>query len=125
MQTKSFIKSVIGFSAAAVVINTFWNYFPSRFGIKGGWLSALLLTGTMWYINHYKGLVNNKTDAAFVDMGLAIGLSLIVRDIIKNGFIAFEGSLPTLICVVIGGIAGGIIGGVLQKKQNGGNENAV
>lgn len=126
MKVKLFIKSVVGFSSAAIIINKFWSYFPERFGLIGGWLSALILTGTMWYINHYKGMVSNKKDAAYVDMGLAIGLAIIVRDIINNGFTAAEGSIFTLIYVLIGGIIGGIAGGIFQKKYNDEvNEDAV
>lgn len=119
---KRFIKSMFGFFMAAVVINTGWGFFPKLFGVRGGWISALIFTGSMWYLNHYKGLVNNEQDAAFIDMGLAIGLSLIVRDLIKNGAQAMIGSLPTLSCVCIGGILAGVAGGYIQKFKNRGKE---
>ena len=116
---KNFIKSIVGFTIAAVVINRGWGIFTGLFGVKGGWISALLLTGSMWYINHYKGLVHNSQEAAFIDMGLAIGLSLIVRDMLKSGLNGLEASFPTLFCVCIGGILGGIAGGFFEKKRGG------
>ena len=100
---KSFIKSVIGLSTAAIVINGGWRIFVNIFGAKGGWISALTLTGSMWYINHYLGLTKNKENAVFIDMGVVVGLSLITRDIILNGISSLKSSFPTLICVSIGG----------------------
>ena len=35
---KSFIKSVIGLSTAAIVINGGWRIFVNIFGAKGGWI---------------------------------------------------------------------------------------
>ncbi len=118
---KNFIRSIIGFSIAAIVINEGWGIFTGLFGVKGGWVSALLLTGSMWYINHHKGLVYNSQEAAFVDMGLAIGLSLIVRDMLSDGINGLEASFPTLFCVCIGGILGGIAGGFFEKRKRGSN----
>ena len=114
---KSFIKSVIGLSTAAIVINGGWRIFVNIFGAKGGWISALTLTGSMWYINHYLGLTKNKENAVFIDMGVVVGLSLITRDIILNGISSLKSSFPTLICVSIGGIIAGIVGGCIQKKK--------
>ena len=119
---KRFVKSMFGFVMATIVINSCWSFFPEIFGVKGGWISALVFTGGMWYLNHYKGIIHNEQDAAFVDMGLAIGLSLIVRDLIKNGSQGMQSSLPTLLCVCIGGILAGIVGGYIQKFKNRGNE---
>ncbi len=122
---KGFIHSLLGFTIATVVINSGWGIFTDLLGLKGGWISALLLTGSMWYINHYKGLIKNKQEAAFIDMGLAIGMSLIVRDIIKNGFQGFENSVPTLLCVCVGGIIGGIVGGNFENLKRRGEQDGI
>lgn len=114
---KSFTKSVFGFSMAALVINGGWGIFTNRFGAKGGWISALILTGSMWYVNHYLGMIDNKEGAVSIDMGMAVGLSLIVRDVLKNGISGLQDSFPTLICVCIGGIVGGVIAGYIQKMK--------
>lgn len=113
---KIFLRSTLGFCAAGIVLNTAWGIFVNMFGIEGGWISALVLTGTLWYVNHYLGIVENKGEAVFVDMGLAVGLCSLIRDSLLNGISGFISSMPTFICVLIGGVIAGILGGYLQKK---------
>jgi hypothetical protein len=115
-RTVRFLKSMLGFLLAAVVSNKLWAVVINQFGIKGGWISALIITGTLWYVNHYKGLINNEKDAAFVDMALGISVALIARDIFKHGGQAFISSIPTFVLVTIGAVAGGTSAAVLEKK---------
>lgn len=113
---KIFLKSTLGFCAAGIVINAAWGVFVNIFGVEGGWISALLLTGTLWYINHYLEIVENKSEAVFIDMGLAVGLCSLVRDSLLKGISGFVSSMPTFICVLIGGIIAGVLGGYFQKN---------
>jgi len=57
---KIFLRSTLGFCMAGIVLNTAWSIFVNMFGIRGGWISALILTGTLWFINHHLGIVENK-----------------------------------------------------------------
>ncbi|WP_160689467.1 hypothetical protein [Clostridium sp. C2-6-12] len=111
-----FLRSIFGFCLSAVVINGFWHVFTDNFGPLGGWLSALIFTGTMWFVNHYIGLVDNTEEAIFIDMGLAVGMSTLFRDTIVNGISALISSLPTLIFTVIGGALAGIVVGLVKKE---------
>lgn len=120
---KIILRSTLGFCMAGVIINTAWGIFVNMFGIEGGWISALVLTGTLWYINHHLGIVENKKEAVFIDMGLAIGLCSLVRDSLLNGVTGLVSSIPTLLCVLTGGIISGILGGYFQKSANRQGEN--
>lgn len=111
---KKFVKSTFGFCLSAVVINGCWSIFTDKFGIFGGWISAFIFTGTMWFLNHYIGLVENKEEAIFIDMGLAIGLASLFRDSIANGINALISSLPTFICMIIGGTLAGVLVGLIR-----------
>lgn len=115
-QAVRLLKSMLGFLLAAVVSNKLWAVVINQFGIKGGWISALIITGTLWYINHYKGLINNEEGAAFVDMALGIAIALIARDMFIHGGKAFISSIPTFVLMTIGAVAGGASAGLLEKK---------
>lgn len=111
-----FLRSTLGFCMAGIVLNNAWSIFVNMFGIKGGWISALILTGTLWFINHHLGVVENKKEAMFIDMGLAVGLCSLIRDSLLKGISGLVSSMPTFACVLIGGVIAGVLGGYLQKQ---------
>ncbi|MDD3225891.1 MAG: hypothetical protein PHX70_14530 [Clostridium sp.] len=113
-----FLKSSFGFCITGIIINSYWSIFTNKLGVKGGWISSLILIGTLWTINHHFGLVENKKEAVFIDMGLAIALCSLTRDSVLTGTNGLLSSLPTFVCVSIGGILAGIIGGYIQKIKN-------
>jgi|SRR5471030_210558 len=114
---KKFIKSTFGFCLSAVVINGCWSIFTNEFGVRGGWISALILTGTMWFVNHHIGLVENTEEAIFIDMGLAVGISSLFRDTIIKGIGALASSFPTFICMIIGGTLAGVLAGAIKDRR--------
>ncbi len=111
-----FLRGVIGFSLAAIIINTLWGVFVAYFGVLGGYVSAFILTGSMWFLNHYIGIIQNEEDAAYIDMGLGIAVSLVVRDMINKGAISIISSMPTFFCISVGAILGGIAAGLIEKQ---------
>ena len=113
-----FFTSILGFLIAGIIPNTFWGIFINNFGILGGWLAAFVIIGTLWYVNHYIGLIENKTDSAFVDMGLGIAICSTTKDILISGTGELINSLPTLAYVSIGGILGGVTAGLIKNRGN-------
>ena len=49
-------------------------------------------------------------------MGLAVGLCSLIRDSLLKGISGLVSSMPTFICVLIGGAIAGILGGYLQRQ---------
>lgn len=119
-----FIKSTFGYFLAAIIINACWGLFTNKFGILGGYLAAFFLTGSMWYINHYLCLIKHEDDSAFVDMGLGIAICLFTKGYILNGINSIMSSIPTLICIAIGAMAGGYVAVVIEKSMIKENNNA-
>lgn len=78
----------------------------------------MFITGSLWFINHYIGLINNKKDAVFVDMGFGVGIALTARSIFSNGIGAVADSIPTFACITIGAIGAGIVTGLIQRKKS-------
>ena len=114
---KSFLKSTLGFGIAAIILNTLWGVITSRIGRKGGWICGFILTGTLWYVNHYLGIVENRKESAFIDMGFAVAICSFSRDFLKNGLEGIVTSAPTFICVIIGGTIAGVVAGIIKRHQ--------
>lgn len=112
-----FLRSMVGYMVAGAIVMTVWNELGS-FGIFGGYLAAGIIIGPMWFMNHYINLTGNEDDAAFVDMGLAIGVCGIMRDTMLNGSEAFMGSLPTIMLVIVGAIVGGVVAAAFEKSMS-------
>ncbi len=105
--------TIIGTAIAGMFVMSVWGAFAGAYGIAGGWFAGLIIIGTMWFMNHYIGLVHNK--GAFIDMALGIGVAGTMRDVFNNGIQAGVESLPTLITVIVGGIIGGYMAAKLEK----------
>ena len=118
------LRAIIGGFIAATLINSSWGVFTEELGNIGGILAAAILVGTMWFLNHYIGLIPNKKNYAFVDMGIAIGIGCIVRDVIKVKDIQeVVASMPTLIFVILGGCVGGTLYVIVKKDMKCSEEN--
>lgn len=118
------LRSIIGGFIAATLISGGWGVFTEKLGDIGGILAAAILVGTMWFLNHYIGLIPNKKNSAFVDMGIAIGVGCIVRDVIKVKDIQeVVASMPTLIFVILGGCIGGTLSVIVKKDMKSSEEN--
>ena len=107
---------MIGGGIAGIFVMSVWGEFADSYGIAGGWFAAMIIIGTMWFLNHYIGIIHNSDYGAWVDMGLAIGVCGISRDLfLSKSFYPLLQSSPTIIVVVLGGIGGGIAATAVQK----------
>lgn len=98
--------TILGTAIAGMFVMSVWGEFAGAYGIGGGWFAALAIIGTMWFLNHYIGAINN--DGAFVDMALGIGMAGTMRGVFEGGIQAGVDSLPTLAITLVGGIVGGL-----------------
>ena len=111
--TMKHISTIIGTAIAGIFVMSVWGAFADAYGIFGGWFAGFIIIGTMWFLNHAVGLVNNG--GAFVDMAAGIGMAGTMRDVFMQGGEAFTAALPTLIVVLLGGIAGGFMAAKCEK----------
>jgi hypothetical protein len=111
-----FLKSTFGYFLASIIINGCWGFFTNKFGILGGYAAAFFLTGSMWYINHYKGLISHDEDSAFIDMGLGVAVCLVTKGYVLNGVSAVISSMPTFVCVGVGAVFGGLAAILIEKS---------
>lgn len=110
-----FLRNTFGYCLAATVINGLWGIFLNKFGLFGAYGAAFFLTGSMWYVNHYIGLIKHDDDSAFIDMGLGVAIGLIAKNYMVNGFGSIMNSVPTFLYVVIGAASGGYVAVLIEK----------
>lgn len=111
------LSTVIGGAIASIFVMGVWGKFAESYGIAGGWFAALIIIGTMWFLNHHIGIMHNSEEGAWVDMALAIAVCGTLIPVFSTGSIKpVIDSMPTLIIVILGGIAGGITAAKLKKE---------
>lgn len=109
------VGTIIGTAIAGMFVMSVWGAFAGEYGIGGGWFAGFAIIGTMWFMNHWIGLINN--DGAFVDMALGIGTAGFMRGVFEGGASAGMESLPTLAVALLGGLAGGIMARQLEQMK--------
>lgn len=111
-----YLRTIIGTAIAGMFVMSVWGAFAGKYGIFGGWFAGFAIIGTMWFMNHYIGLMHNPKGAGAVDMALGIGVAGTMRDVfIAGSTTPLIESLPTLTLVVLGGIAGGVCAVMFQS----------
>lgn len=97
------------FAGAAMfpfLIRMIWGRFVDNHGEFGGFLSALFIVGVMWALNHGFGLIHQT--GAWVDMGLAAGVGLLVASLL-TGAKWDEGTTRNVVAAIVGGILAGLV----------------
>lgn len=115
----NFIKSLIGYFVAGLIVMLFWSKLVDLFGIVGGWIAGFTLVGPLWYVLHYKNFVANKNGNVFIDMALAIAVGTVTTSILNTKSdlsISILQSLPTLIILGLGAIFGIIFSVYFENK---------
>lgn len=112
------IRNILGFFIAGIFVMGVWGEYAGSYGIAGGFLGAIIIIGPLWYINHKIGLIHQAPGEAFVDMATGIGIAGLARDFFLAGSVdVIVEALPTLICVIIGGIIGGSLSAYIEKDM--------
>ncbi|MCT4544700.1 MAG: hypothetical protein N4A63_14280 [Vallitalea sp.] len=109
------LSTFVGACIAGMFVFSVWGAFDGAYGIAGGWFAGFIIISSMWFLNHYIGIIDNIGNSAVVDMALGIGTCAYMRDTFLHGGSAASSSAKTLITVIIGGILGGLCGGAVQK----------
>lgn len=100
------IATFVGAAMFPFIIRMIWGRFVEKFGEIGGFLSALFIVGVMWAINHGYGLIHQT--GAWVDMGLAAGVGLLVASLVTGGEFD-KHTTRNIAAAIIGGIIAGLV----------------
>ncbi|MCL2005140.1 MAG: hypothetical protein FWG73_03150 [Planctomycetaceae bacterium] len=97
----------IGAMITGALVFGIWPEMWKSYGIMGGWLSAVIIIGLCWFMNHWLGLFSNPDGKIWIDQGMPIASAGIAWAIVRFGA-DFTDCLPTFFLLIIGGILGGI-----------------
>ncbi|MCK1193061.1 hypothetical protein MXZ23_05570 [Streptococcus uberis] len=102
----TFLRSILAYFFAAMMINIFWPLLATPFGPYAGFIAGALVIGPTWFICHYKGFISQGKHLA-LDMGGAIATSVLVKTALNAGFSESLAALPTFLAIIIGAILAG------------------
>lgn len=106
MTLQQAIATVAGGFLFPFLIRLMWGKLVEHFGPIGGWMAAGMIVGTTWAINHGTGMIFQSGEA-WVDMGLAAGVGLVVASALRGGKVSK--ALPNILAALVGGMAGGLL----------------
>lgn len=113
-----FIRAVAAYAFAGMAVHLIWGTVAARFGLWAGVVGALCAIGPVWYLVHHRGAIPNKDSHLAVDMGMAIGIAVLVRDGLRLGAGEAIKASPTLIFVLLGATGAGLATAYLEKRRN-------
>lgn len=116
---KKQLSTFVGSAIVGALAFGIWPEMWKSYGIMGGFLTATVAIGPMWYMNHYLGIIRNPAGTLWIDQGLPIaaaGMSWGVVRFYPNCHIVH--ALPTALCCMVGGcLAGWVAHLVLQQME--------
>jgi len=101
------ISTMIGGAIAGIFVMGVWGKFAESYGIAGGWFAALIIIGTMWFLNHHIGILHNPEEGAWVDMAWAAVTGLLAGAVYSGS--SLKKAMPTIISSIIGGAIGAFV----------------
>ncbi|PKM56624.1 MAG: hypothetical protein CVU98_10295 [Firmicutes bacterium HGW-Firmicutes-3] len=105
----------IGSMISGVLVFAVWGQLASGYGLLGGWFAALVVIGLAWSLCHYVGVIDNKDGAAWVDLGLPVGVAGTALGVF-NG-VPLSHALPTLGILAVGAIFGGFAAAMVTDSK--------
>lgn len=108
MSAQAIISTITGGFLFTFLIQILWGRLVNKFGSFGGILAAVLISGTMWVLNH--GLTKPlifQSGSLWIDMAWAPAVSGIVYSLLAGKKI--KKSVPNIIAAILGGIMAGLL----------------
>lgn len=107
MTIQQAIATIVGAAIFPFLIRLLWGKLVENFGPFGGFMAAGWIVGTTWCLNHWTGMITQSADGAWVDMGLAAGIGLLVASVLRGG--KFGKAVPNVVAAIVGGVLGGLV----------------
>ncbi|MXQ48065.1 hypothetical protein GRB29_01345 [Streptococcus pneumoniae] len=110
------MRAILAYAFAATAIGILWPTFAAPFGAWAGVVAGAVVIGPVWYLVHYRGLIPQGSERKAVDMGGAIGTSVLVKTALSSDSQALFQALPTLLLVLIGAALAGCLMAYLERR---------
>jgi hypothetical protein len=108
MSGQAAITTIFGAFLFSLSLRLLWGRLVNRLGAIGGILSAIIIVGTIWIINHgMKYHLIQQSGNVWIDMAWAAAIGVFTASVAAGGKI--KKSVTNINAAVIGGIIGGIV----------------
>lgn len=78
--------TIMGSGLFTFLVIMYWGKFVDKIGVIGGFLSSMIIPGTMWVLNH--GIDNHliiQTGSVWIDMAVSVGVGVFISSKIQGG----------------------------------------
>ena len=110
------LATVVGGAVCGALVFGVWPEMWKSYGIMGGWITAAVVIGICWYMNHWLGVIWNQPGRIWVDQGWAVAAAGIAWAMVRF-HAPFLRALPVVFCCLLGGALAGIAA-VFVKKHH-------
>ena len=108
------LSTAVGAAICGALCFGVWPEMWKTYGIMGGWLTAAIVIGICWYMNHWVGVIWNRPDRLWVDQGWAVAAAGVAWAVVRFDA-QIARALPTVVCCLAGGAAAGIVAARVKK----------
>ena len=110
------LATIIGGAICGALCFGIWPEMWKTYGILGGWLTAAVVIGICWYMNHWNGLFSNSADTLWVDQGWAVASAGLAWSMVRFHSQLLQ-ALPVVVCCLVGGAAAGWTAARIAKSE--------
>lgn len=114
MNNISIVTTFLGGMVFSFLLQVIWARLVRKFGSFGGMLAAMLISGTMWILNH--GISRHlvyQSSSVWIDMSWAAAIGGICFSLFMGK--SLKKATPNLFAATIGGILSGLFINFLTK----------
>jgi hypothetical protein len=111
-----YFSTVIGGAICGALCFGIWPEMWKSYGIMGGWITATVVIGICWYMNHWLGVIWNQPGRIWVDQGWAVSAAGISWTMVRFNS-QFQRALPAVCCCMLGGALAGIAAVQVKRRH--------
>jgi hypothetical protein len=109
-----YLSTMIGGAICGALCFGIWPEMWKSYGIMGGWITAAIVIGICWYMNHWIGVIRNPPGKLWVDQGWAVAAAGIAWTMVRFNAPILR-ALPVVLCCLVGGALAGIAAVPVKK----------
>ena len=109
------LRGILAYAFAGLMVGLLWPLVAAPFGSFAGLVAGLFIIAPVWYICHYRGWIPQSKDQVAIDMGAAIGMSVLVRGFLEHGLSQTLVAMPTFLCLAFGATLAGWLYATIER----------
>jgi hypothetical protein len=110
------VSSFIGAAICGSLAFGIWPEMWKSYGIMGGWLTATIVIGIAWYLNHWLGIIDNGPGRLWIDQGWGVAAAGAAWAVVRFDADVRQ-AVPVAVCCLLGGALGGVAAAAVRKTH--------